>query len=83
MSKSVWYRAAELVEETDYGCCDCLQKLVCGRYYEGAEYAPEVAQFAAMFKPEWEGGYWYGFGDENRTARILALLLMDAMEADQ
>jgi hypothetical protein len=85
--KSVWRRAAELVTQEIKGtegelnaCCTALEIVA------GSE-SIEARWFADIFKPAYISCFWWGYPDrentEAETARVLALLLMEQIEADK
>ena len=85
MTPSVWRRAAELVDRTypadpeeRYGCCRALR-------HTSATHRQEY-EFSKIFGPKKHFSYWwddpYNGATADRTARVIALLLMELIERD-
>lgn len=82
MSKSVWYRAAEMVVKTNsFACCGCILRATDVKYRK----KNIKLNFYEFFKP-WnlsENTLWWGeITEENKLPRSLALLLMHELEKD-
>lgn len=79
MNKSVWLRAAEIVDSGRGGCCNAIELARYGRISHLDPIAPENYRFRYVFR-EVNAAYWWPLTAKGRTARVIALLLMDEME---
>jgi hypothetical protein len=79
---SKWREAAELIGQ-ECACCPAIQRAFTGHAWGYiSDPCAEVTRFTKMFKPDdaWRGQAWFGQDDE---ARVVALLLMELIEADE
>lgn len=80
----VYLAAVRLVAERGYASCYAVNKIVCGNYMENTGCSIDYAALFAPKNPDWAWGErWSNDLVERKDCRILALLFMSAIAADE